>query len=128
MGRGGRRPSNPGSDVESVSGAAALTGMALGWGDELVNELRQRGKGYSARKAAPRDLPNEAAIETFIDGLPSDWRWPVGVVAIYGCRSHEALLHAEILPSGLLRISEGKTGAWQSLAMPAEWFQRWDLQ
>ncbi len=107
--------------------AAALTANALGWGDELASELRERGKGYSARKAAPRDLPSDRAIEALIDRLPEQWQWPVGLVATYGCRPHEALLHAEILPSGLLKISEGKTGARQSLAMPAEWIKRWNL-
>lgn len=107
--------------------AAATVAQALGWGDELVAELRQRGKGYSARKAAPRDLPNDSEIETFIDGLAADWQWPVGVLATYGCRPHEALLHAEVLPSGLLRIGDGKTGARQSLAMPAGWLERWNL-
>jgi integrase len=106
---------------------AALTAHALGWDDDLVSELRERGKGYSARNAAPRDLPTDRAIEAFIDRLPDQWQWPVGLVATYGCRPHEALLHAEVLPSGLLKISEGKTGARQSLAMPGEWLQRWNL-
>lgn len=107
--------------------AAATMAQALGWGEELAAELRQRGKGYSASKASPRELPTERDIEALIDRLPSEWQWPVAVVATYGCRPHEALLHAEVLPSGLLRISNGKTGARQSLAMPAEWQQRWSL-
>jgi len=107
--------------------AAALTAHALGWDDDLVSELRERGKGYSARNAAPRDLPTDRAIEAFIDRLPDQWQWPVGLVATNGCRPHEALLHAEVLSSGLLKISEGKTGARQSLAMPGEWLQRWKL-
>ena len=36
-------------------------------------------------------------------------------------------LHAEVLPSGLVRIADGKTGARQSLAMPADWVKRWQL-
>ena len=94
--------------------------QAIGWSPELVTELRQRGKGYSARQASPRSLPTEREIEALIDKLPPVWQWPVGVVATYGCRPHEALLHAEVLPSGLVRIADGKTGARQSLAMPAE--------
>jgi integrase len=101
--------------------------QALGWGNELVADLRQRGKGYSARQASPRSLPSEKEIETFIDQLPPVWQWPIGVVATYGCRPHEALLHAEVLPSGLVRIADGKTGARQSLAMPADWLKRWQL-
>lgn len=90
-------------------------------------DLRQRGKGYSARQASPRTLPSERAIEALIDQLPPAWQWPVAVVATYGCRPHEALLHAEVLPTGLVRIAAGKTGARQSLAMPAEWVRRWQL-
>mgnify|MGYP006935505688 FL=1 len=108
--------------------AAAAMAQALGWSDELVAELRQRGKGYSARKAAPRDLPSDHSIETLIDRLPAPWQWPVAVVATYGCRPHEALLHAEVMPSGLLRIAAGKTGARQSLAMLLEWVERWNLR
>ncbi|MEO1003035.1 MAG: integrase [Cyanobacteria bacterium J06638_7] len=107
--------------------AAAAVAQALGWGDELVGELRQRGKGYSAADAAPRELPRDREIEALVDRLPPDWQWPVAVVATYGCRPHEALLHAEVLPSGLVRINDGKTGARQSLAMPAEWIRRWSL-
>jgi integrase len=107
--------------------ATASMAQALGWGNELVADLRQRGKGYSARQASPRSLPSEKEIETFIDQLPPVWQWPVGVVATYGCRPHEALLHAEVLPSGLVRIADGKTGARQSLAMPADWVKRWQL-
>jgi integrase len=107
--------------------AAASMAQSLGWGNELVADLRQRGKGYSARQAAPRTLPSERAIEVLIDQLPSVWQWPVAVVATYGCRPHEALLHAEVLPTGLVRIAAGKTGARQSLAMPAEWVRRWQL-
>jgi integrase len=107
--------------------AAASMAQALGWNSELVADLRQRGKGYSSRQASPRSLPSEREIEAFIDQLPPVWQWPVGVVATYGCRPHEALLHAEVLPSGLVRIADGKTGARQSLAMPAEWLKRWQL-
>jgi hypothetical protein len=91
--------------------AAAAMAQALGWSDELVAELRQRGKGYSARKTTPRDLPSDRSIESLIDRLPAPWQWPVAVVGTYGCRHHEALLHAEVMPSGLVRIAAGKTDA-----------------
>ncbi|MGB5134014.1 MAG: integrase [Prochlorococcaceae cyanobacterium] len=107
--------------------AVATMAEALGWSAELIADLRQRGKGYSARKASPRDLPSDRQIEQLIDDLAPEWQWPVAVVATYGCRPHEALLHAEVQPSGLLRIHDGKTGARQSLALPADWLQRWNL-
>jgi hypothetical protein len=68
-------------------------------------------KPYSARKTTPRDLPSDRSIESLIDRLPAPWQWPVAVVGTYGCRHHEALLHAEVMPSGLVRIAAGKTDA-----------------
>ncbi|MFM7676597.1 MAG: integrase [Synechococcus sp.] len=111
-----------------ASQAAATVARALDWSDELVSQLRGLGKGYSAsRSQAPRDLPSNEAIEALIDRLSPTWQWPVAVAAAYGCRPHEALLFAEVQPSGLLRIAAGKTGARQSLALPVEWIQRWSL-
>lgn len=111
-----------------ASQAAATVARALDWPDELVSQLRELGKGYSAaRSQAPRDLPRDEAIEALIDRLSASWQWPVAVAAVYGCRPHEALLFAEVQPSGLLRIADGKTGARQSLALPADWIERWSL-
>jgi integrase len=110
------------------SQAAATVARALDWPDALVSQLRELGKGYSAsRSQAPRDLPRDEAIEALIDRLSAAWQWPVAVAAVYGCRPHEALLFAEVQPSGLLRIADGKTGARQSLALPPEWIERWSL-
>jgi integrase len=110
------------------SQAAATVARALDWPDALVSQLRELGKGYSAsRSQAPRDLPKDEAIEALIDRLSAAWQWPVAVAAVYGSRPHEALLFAEVQPSGLLRIADGKTGARQSLALPPEWIERWSL-
>ncbi len=111
-----------------VSQAAATVARALHWGDSLVSELRELGKGYSAsRSQVPRDLPRDTEIETLIDRLSASWQWPVAVVATYGCRPHEALLFAEINASGVLSVSDGKTGSRQSLALPPKWIARWSL-
>lgn len=111
-----------------ASQAAATLTKALGWNDELVAQLRKLGKGYSATKSqVARDLPCKEMIEEFIDRLSPVWQWPVAITALYGCRPHEALLFAQIMPTGLLCISNGKTGARQSLASPKEWIERWSL-
>lgn len=111
-----------------ASQATATVARALDWPPQLVSQLRELGKGYSGtRSQAPRQLPRDEAIEGLIDRLSPTWQWPAAVAATYGCRPHEALLFAEVQPSGLLRIADGKTGARQSLALPAKWIQRWTL-
>jgi integrase len=111
-----------------TAAAAAAVAVALAMPAQLVEELRAMGRGYSGRDAAPRELPADAVIETVIDDLPSDWQWPAGVVATFGARPHEALLSAELQPSGLLTIGGGKTGARQSLPLPKAWVERWELR
>lgn len=112
-----------------ISQAAATVARALDWPESLITELRELGKGYSAsRSQVPRKLPTNELIVDLIDQLSMTWQWPVAVTAVYGCRPHEALLYSEIQESGLLRVSDGKTGARQSLALPAEWIERWDLK
>jgi integrase len=111
-----------------AAAATAAVAQALAMPAELVAELRVMGRGYSGRDAVPRELPADAVIETVIDDLPSDWQWPAGVVATFGARPHEALLSAELQPSGLLTIGGGKTGARQSLPLPKAWVERWELR
>jgi hypothetical protein len=61
-----------------ASQAAATVARALDWPDELVSQLRELGKAYSAaRSQAPRDLPKDEAIEVLIDRLSAWWQWPV---------------------------------------------------
>ena len=80
-----------------ASQAAATVARALDWPEELVSQLRELGKGYSAaRSQSPRELPRDEEIEALIDRLSHRWQWPVAVAATYGCRPHEALLFAEV--------------------------------
>ena len=110
------------------SQAAATVAKALGMSADLQQQIRELGKGYSPRTdTTPRDIPADAELEAFIDGLPSQWQWPVGICAVYGARPHEALLYAEVMPSRLLKITDGKTGSRNSIAWPAQWIERWDL-
>ncbi len=51
-----------------ASQAAATVARALDWSEQLVFQLRELGKGYSAvRSQARRDLPSNEAIERLID-------------------------------------------------------------
>ena len=112
-----------------VSQATVTLTKALGWPDSWVTQLRDMGKGYSSTiSQTPRDLPRDEVIEALIDRLPVSWQWPVAVVAVYGCRPHEALLFADIQPNCVLQVADGKTGARQSLALPPRWLDRWSLQ
>ena len=110
------------------SQAAATVAKALEMPADLQLKIRTLGRGYSpTTDSAPRNVPSDKEIEAFIDALPLDWQWPVGVCAVYGARPHEALLYADLLPTKLLSISGGKTGPRKSLALPAKWIERWDL-
>lgn len=112
---------------KGIAGACATVAQALGWPAEISQRLQAAGKGYTSRSARRREIPTDEAIERAIDRLRDDWQWAAGMVATYGCRPHEALKYAEVLPSGVARISGGKTGGRQSLALPHTWVERWDL-
>lgn len=113
---------------QRCSRAAATVAKVLGLSTDFQQEIRSLGKGYSpTTDTAPRNLPSDAELVAFIDLLPSEWQWPVGICAVYGARPHEALLYADVLSSKLLAISNGKTGPRKSMALPGEWIQRWDL-
>lgn len=110
-----------------LSTACATVARALHWPEDVIEELLAKGKGYAMSSVKAREIPPDAVIEARIDQLPSGWQWAVAMVATYGCRPHEALKYAEVLPSGLARIEDGKTGARQSLALPVRRVERWDL-
>jgi integrase len=110
------------------SQAAATVAKALGLSADIQQQIRELGKGYSpTTDTAPRNVPSDEELVAFIDALPTDWQWPVGICAVYGARPHEALLYAEVLESKLLAITDGKTGPRKSVALPAAWIDRWDL-
>ena len=110
------------------SQAAATVAKALGFSADIQQQIRELGKGYSpTTDTAPRHVPSDEELVAFIDALPSEWQWPIGICAVYGARPHEALLYADVLDSKLLAISAGKTGPRNSVALPADWIERWDL-
>lgn len=121
--------SRPRSSSRKKQGlACAAVAKAMGWPEEVTSQILALSKGYSGRDVTRRELPSEAEIEAAIDSLKPAWQWPAGMMATYGCRPHEAMLYAEVLPSGVARIGDGKTGARQALALPVGWIERWDLR
>lgn len=118
----------PGTRSRKMAGIATVAmAQALGWPQDLIARLRESAKGYSLADVKRREILSDEAMEAMVDGLPDHWQWPVGIMATYGCRPHEALLFAEVLPSGLLSVGGGKTGARQSLPLPHRWVERWRL-
>jgi integrase len=120
----------PGSRTRRRSSLAAISvTKALRLPADIQQQLRELGKGYSpSTDTAPRHVPSDEVIVDFIDTLPSDWQWPVAIVAVYGARPHEALLYARVADSNVLIIDDGKTRSRTSFALPAEWIERWDLR
>lgn len=119
------KPGSRSRQAAGIAGTAAI--RALGWPEEHIETLKTISKGYSIKQVAPRQIPSDDVIQELVDGLPDGWQWPVGLMAAYGCRPHEAMVHAEVMPSGLLKINGGKTGARQSLPLPQAWVERWRL-
>lgn len=119
----------PGTSMRRCTGQAAVTlAKALGWPDDVISRIREASRGYSLRSVKRRELPSIGEIEALIDALKPGWQWPIGVIATYGCRPHEAMRYAEVLPTGLLWISDGKTGGRRALPLPPEWIDRWNLK
>jgi hypothetical protein len=76
------KPSSP--SRPRAGRTAALTAQALGYGDDLVSELRERGKEDSARHALHHDLPSDRAYLS--NGRsPPDWSRPMAVDPMKPC-------------------------------------------
>lgn len=107
--------------------SVALVARVMGLPESFVTEINSLAAGYTWASAKRREIPSEEQIEAAIDGLQRQWQWPAAIVATYGCRPHEAMLFADVLPSQMLRIQAGKTGSRQALPLPAKWIERWQL-
>lgn len=52
--------------------------------------IRQIGKGYSPKSVDPRELPtDEEILDTWLTLNDAGWQFVVGLLAVYGLRSHE---------------------------------------
>ncbi|WP_103666405.1 integrase [Pseudanabaena sp. BC1403] len=83
---------------------------------------------YSPRKATPRDLPTDEAIqEVYYKISNPDWQWVYGVIATYGIRPHEVFyLDFEDLP--IATVTDGKTGARRVWACYPEWVETFQIK
>ena len=85
---------------------------------DLVEEIKELGRGYGKQSLNPRDIPSDDQILKDIDKIAPEWRWALQVFYLYGCRPHE-IWEAEVLDNCLLRVSENtKTGS--RVAMPRD--------
>lgn len=91
---------------------------------------------YSPKKAVPREIPDDAAIETNIAKLKSPaWKWLYAMMATYGLRDHEAFFcdlewreqKRGKPPVLVAKVREGKTGPREVLPLHPRWVDRWHL-
>jgi integrase len=83
---------------------------------------------YSPRRATPRDLPTDEAIQIAYNQISSpEWQWVYGVIATYGIRPHEVFyLDLEDLP--IATVTDGKTGARRVWACYPEWVDTFSIK
>ncbi len=83
---------------------------------------------YSPRKATPRDLPTDEAIQDCYHKISNpSWQWVYGVIATYGIRPHEVFyLDFEDLP--IATVTDGKTGARRVWACYPEWIETFQIK
>ncbi|WNZ44154.1 hypothetical protein Q2T42_20200 [Leptolyngbya boryana CZ1] len=99
-----------------------------------VNLEAYKGK-YSSNKATPREIPNDAAIESNIAKLKSSaWQWVYAMMATYGIRDHEAFFcnvewreEPGKAPVLIAKVLEGKTGSREVSPLHPEWVDLWHL-
>ncbi|NEZ61091.1 hypothetical protein [Adonisia turfae] len=96
-------------------------------------DLKDLGKGYTAKPVKPDDLPTDEKIETIWESLKgTTWEWAYGMMATYGLRPHE--IFAIIDPVGVatktgkISIAEdSKTGQRDVWPLPDRWRERFNL-
>ena len=94
---------------------------------DLVEEIKELGRGYGKQSLNPRDIPSDDQILKDIDKIAPEWRWALQIFYLYGLRPHE-LWEAEVLDNGLLRVSENtKTGLRVAMPRDRNLVKKWDL-
>ncbi|OYQ67588.1 integrase [Pseudanabaena sp. SR411] len=83
---------------------------------------------YSPRKATPRDLPTDEAIQEAYYKIPNPaWQWVYGVIATYGVRPHEVFL-LDFADIPIATVTDGKTGARRVWACYPEWVETFKIK
>ena len=94
---------------------------------DLVEEIKELGRGYGKQALNPRDIPSDDQILKDIDRIAPEWRWAFQVFFVFGVRPHE-LWEAEVLDNCLLRVSENtKTGSRVAMPRDKNLVEEWDL-
>ncbi len=94
---------------------------------DLVEEIKELGRGYGKQSLNPRDIPSDDQILEDIDKIAPEWRWAFQIFFVFGCRPHE-LWEAEVLDNCLLRVSENtKTGSRFAMPRDKKLVEEWDL-
>ena len=94
---------------------------------DLVEEIKELGRGYGKQSLNPRDIPSDDQILTDMNRISPEWKWAFQVFFQYGARPHE-LWEAEVLDNGLLRVSENtKTGSRVAMPRDRKLVKEWGL-
>ncbi len=95
---------------------------------QMEIDLKPYRGNHSARKAKPRDLPNDQEVEEWRDKIPNvSWQYAYGFLACYGLRPHELFL-MDLSEFPVVKIQAGKTGS--RLVYPIDrrgWVEKWNL-
>ena len=124
------RRSSPGTwtrknDVMVFSALCKFAGVEV--------NLRDLGKGYSAKPVEPDDLPTDAEVEKIWATLEgTGWEWVYGMMAAYGLRPHEVF--AIVDPKGVSSSNgkivikdDSKTGRRDVRPLPDKWRELFNL-
>ena len=94
---------------------------------DLVEEIKELGRGYGKQSLNPRDIPSDDQILEDMNRIAPEWKWAFQVFFQYGARPHE-LWEAEVLDNGLLRVSENtKTGSRVAMPRDRKLVKEWGL-
>jgi integrase len=95
---------------------------------ELDVDLTAYRHRYSRKHVRFRDLPSDAEIKSFIDGLDRpDLHWACGILASYGLRPSE-LAGLDLIDFPRIRVHpDRKTGERAVLPLPEDWATNWAL-